>query len=195
MEINEDLKIRTTENTLLDINNSLEQTNFFFKLLNFETKEFDDATWLKVYYTNSKNGTVFWKNEAELLNTFQTYKWSILGMLDSFYNSDFGGYELLLEYPTLNEGKYIRWKQTSNMTRTTSSVTGYSLVKTNLQFLGNGWGGLSKSADSDSTIIDGSPSSVTRSWYYAIGQKENYDGGIPSNSAAVQEVYLWIRIK
>ena len=55
----------------------------------------------------------------------------------------------------------------------------------------NNWGGLSRSSDG-STFIDGSPTAAT--WYYAIGQKVAYQGGIPSSEAVVQEVYLWLRI-
>ena len=59
---------------------------------------------------------------------------------------------------------------------------------------GNNWGGLSlSSTKGTSTIIDGSPSSTD--WWYAIGQQTPYQGGIPGGTAAVQEVYLWIRIK
>lgn len=55
----------------------------------------------------------------------------------------------------------------------------------------NSWGGLSRSAEK-STFIDGSPTATT--WYYAIGQKAAYQGGIPSSETVVQEVYLWLRI-
>ena len=184
VKINEDLKLGTSGISLAD----LVVMKGFFDMFHFETKEFSGATWLKVYYTNSKNGTVLWKDVDELGFSLQTYKWSI-GMLPYFYNNTWK-YEFLLEYPSL--GKYNRWRQTSNPLLAKQSVTGYAAISVNMTQ--NNWGGLSlSSTKGTSTIIDGSPSAET--WYYAIGQQTVYNGGIPANDPAVQEVYLWIRIK
>jgi len=186
IKLNEDLQIGDSGTSFSE----LSSMNFFFKLFNFETKEFGGAKWLKVYYTNSNNGTVLWKDVDELGCTFQKYKWSILGMLPNFYNSSYGGYEFLLEYPSL--GKYNRWCQTSDPLLANQSVKGYSAI--NVSMTENNWGGLAlSSTKGTSTIIDGSPKD-TNTWYYAIGQQTAYQGGIPANSPAVQEVYLWIRI-
>lgn len=185
IKINEDLKLGSSGISLSD----LVVMKSFFDMFHFETKEFGDATWLKVYYTNSKNGTVLWKDVDELGFSLQAYKWSILGMLPYFYNNTWK-YEFLLEYPSLN--KYNRWRQTSNPLLASQSVSGYSPIS--IQMSENNWGGLSlSSTKGTSTIIDGSPGSTD--WYYAIGQQQVYNGGIPSNDSAVQEVYLWIRIK
>lgn len=54
MKINEDLKLGTSGISLAD----LVVMKGFFDMFHFETKTFGGATWLKVYYTNSKNGTV-----------------------------------------------------------------------------------------------------------------------------------------
>lgn len=185
IKLNGDLKIG-------DSNTSISEyltTKFFFDLFNFEIKDFGGAKWLKVYYTNSKNGTVVWKDIDELGCTFQKYKWSILGLLPNFYNSSWGGYELLYESP--QENKYNRWRQTSDPMLTTNSVTGYNGIT--IQMSGNGWGGMSISTQKGTdTIMDGSPGDTT--WWYAIGQQKNYNGGIPGGSVAVQEIYMWVRI-
>lgn len=185
IKINEDLKIGSSGISLSEFLTM----KGFFDMFYFETKTFGGATWLKVYYTNSKNGTVLWKDIDELGFSLQAYKWSILGMLPYFYNNTWK-YEFLLEYPSL--GKYNRWRQTSNPLLASQSVSGYSPIS--IQMSGNNWGGLSlSSTKGTSTIIDGSPGSTD--WYYAIGQQAVYQGGIPANDPSVQEVYLWIRIK
>lgn len=184
MKINEDLKIGSSGISLSEFLTM----KTFFDMFHFETKTFGGATWLKVYYTNSKNGTVLWKDIDELGFSLQAYKWSILGMLPYFYNNTWK-YEFLLEYPSL--GKYNRWRQTSNPLLADQSVSGYSAV--NVSMTQNNWGGLAlSSTKGTSTIIDGSPGATT--WYYAIGQQAAYQGGIPANDPSVQEVYLWIRI-
>lgn len=185
IKLNEDLQIGDSGTSFSE----LSSMSFFFKLFNFETKEFGGAKWLKIYYTNSKNGTVLWKDVDELGCTFQKYKWSILGMLPNFYNSSYGGYEFL--YESVQENKYNRWRQTSNPLLTSQDVSGYNPIS--IQMSGNNWGGLSLSSTrGTSTIIDGSPR--TTDWWYAIGQQAAYQGGIPGGSIAVQEIYLWIRI-
>jgi len=184
IKINEDLKIGSSGISLSEFLTM----KTFFDIFHFETKTFSGATWLKVYYTNSKNGTVLWKDVDELGCSFQAYKWSILGMLPYFYNNTWK-YEFLLEYPSL--GKYNRWRQTSNPLLTDQSVSGYSAV--DISMTQNNWGGLAlSSTKGTSTIIDGSPGNTT--WYYAIGQQAAYQGGIPANDSSVQEVYLWVRI-
>ena len=138
IKLNEDLQIGDSGTSFSE----LSSMSFFFKLFNFETKEFGGAKWLKIYYTNSKNGTVLWKDVDELGCTFQKYKWSILGMLPNFYNSSYGGYEFL--YESVQENKYNRWRQTSNPLLTSQDVSGYNPIS--IQMSGNNWGGLSLSS-------------------------------------------------
>lgn len=184
IKINEDLKIGSSGISLSEFLTM----KTFFDMFRFETKTFGGATWLKVYYTNSQNGTVLWKDIDELGFSLQAYKWSILGMLPYFYNNTWK-YEFLLEYPSL--GKYNRWRQTSNPLLADQSVTGYSAV--DISMTQNNWGGLAlSSTKGTSCIVDGSPGATT--WYYAIGQQAAYQGGIPANDPSVQEVYLWVRI-
>lgn len=171
-------------NKIIDIN------TLIASMFNFETKVFGGATWMKVYYTNSMNGSVLWNNVAELGQSFQSYKWSILGLLEKFRNASFGGFEFMLEYPSL--AKYNRWRQSSNPMLVANSVSGYSPIT--VQMTEASWGGLALNSDATSAFMDGVPSSPGTSWYYAIGQRAPFNGGIPSNNTAVQEVYLWLRI-
>ena len=185
IKINEDLKIGSSGISLSEFLTM----KTFFDMFHFETKTFGGATWLKVYYTNSKNGTVLWKDVDELGCSFQTYKWSILGMLPNFYNSSYGGYEFLLE--SVTEGKYNRWSQTSDPLLANNSVTGYKAI--DVKNTSNGWKGLALSTTKGtSTIIDGSPGDTT--WWYAIGQQTPYQGGLPGFSTVTQEMRLWVRI-
>ena len=184
MEINNELKIG---NSTISFGDVLFTLDILKRMFNFETKEFGGATWLKIYYHNSRNGTMLW-TMPELQTCFSGYKWSILGILDTAYNSAFGGYEFLLESKT--ENLYNRWKQTSNPLRTNDSVSGYQPVT--IQSSGNYWKGLALSSTT-STLIDGSPGNTT--WWYAIGPTTAYQGGMPGFSAVTQEMYLWLRIK
>jgi len=170
------------DNRILSINTLM--ANMF----NFETKTFGGATWMKVYYTNSMNGTVLWTDLAELGQSFQSYKWSILGLIEKFRNTSFGGFEFMMEIP--GEGnKYNRWRQSSNpLLAAAETVTGYSAIT--IQMNSNGWyGGIAKSSSAEA-LLDGS----NAGWWYCIGQKVNYSGGIPGATIPVQEIYLWLRI-
>lgn len=184
MELNKDLKIENSTKTLSDLLVPLD----YFNYLGFETKEFGGAKWFKIYYHDSRNGSVLW-NEQQLFHTLETYRWSLMGMIPSFYNTTYGGYEFLLEYPEIN--KHNRWSQTSDPMRTSQSVSGYKAI--DVQMTSNSWGGLSiSSTKGTSTILDGSPSSTE--WWYAIGPQTNYNGGVPGENTTVQKTYLWIRI-
>ena len=109
-------------------------------------------------------------------------------MLPYFYNNTWK-YEFL--YESVQEGKYNRWRQTSNPLLVSESVSGYSPIS--IQMSENGWGGLSLSSTiGTSTIIDGSPGS--EDFWYAIGQQIGWNCGIPASNTPVQEVYLWVRI-
>ena len=73
IKINEDLKVGSSGISLSEFLTM----KTFFDMFHFETKEFGGATWLKVYYTHSQNGTVVWKDIDELGFSLQAYKWSI----------------------------------------------------------------------------------------------------------------------
>ena len=156
---------------------------------NFVTKEAYNAKWARIFYHNNKSGTVlFGSNKNEFLSCHTTDKISDLWALERFRDKD-GKFELLLEYG--DETGYNRWKQTSDFTKTTA-ITGYEAVS--CSWTGNAWGGLALSQDSGSTWVDGSPNSGGSSWWYAIGCKGAFEGGIPGGTKAVTgTVSLWVR--
>lgn len=71
------------------------------------------ATWARIYYLNSKDGTVIWnKNDInKILKIKETDRESYFYLLDKFYNSD-GDIEFLMQADYTNN--YNRWKQRSN---------------------------------------------------------------------------------
>lgn len=157
--------------------------------VNLVTKDAYNAKWARIFYHNNKSGTVlFGSNKNEFLSCHTTDKISDLWALERFRDKD-GKFELLLEYG--DETGYNRWKQTSDFTKTTA-ITGYEAVS--CSWTGNSWGGLALSQDSGSTWVDGSPNSGTNSWWYAIGCKGAFEGGIPGGTKAVTgTVSLWVR--
>ena len=155
---------------------------------NLVTKEAYSAKWTRIFYHNNKSGTVlFGSDKNEFLSCHTTDKISDLWALERFRDKD-GKFELLLEYG--DETGYNRWKQTSDFTKTTA-ITGYEAVA--CSWTGNAWGGLALSQDS-ATWVDGSPNSGSSSWWYAIGSKSVYQGGIPGGTKAVTgTASLWVR--
>lgn len=159
--------------------------------LGFKTKTAYDATWARIFYHNNKSGAVVFSNDKEeFLNCHTADKESNLWALDKFKNKD-GKIELLLEYDGITG--YNRWKQSSNFTKETA-ISGYEAVA--ISWTSSGWNGLALSQDSGSTWVDGSPNSGTSSWWYAIGCKTNYNGGIPgpNTTIATSGLSLWARI-
>ena len=158
--------------------------------LGFKTKTAYDATWARIFYHNIKSGAVVFSNDKEeFLNCYTADKQSNLWALDKFKNKD-GKIELLLEYDGITG--YNRWKQSSNFTKETA-ISGYEAVA--VSWTGSGWNGLALSQDSG-TWVDGSPNSGASSWWYAIGCKTNYQGGIPgpNTTIATGGLSLWARI-
>ena len=157
---------------------------------NMVTKSAYSANWTRIFYHNNKAGTViFGSDKKELYRCNTADKKSDLWALERFRDKD-GNFELLLEYEGIDG--YNRWKQTSNFVETTA-ITGYTAVA--CSWTSNGWGGLALSQDGGSTWIDGSPNSGASSWWYAIGCKTGYNGGIPgpNGTIATAGVSIWVR--
>lgn len=157
---------------------------------NMVTKSAYSANWTRIFYHNNKAGTVvFGSDKKELYRCNTTDKKSDLWALERFRDKD-GNFELLLEYEGIDG--YNRWKQTSNFVETTA-ITGYTAVA--CSWTSSGWGGLALSQDGGSTWIDGSPNSGASSWWYAIGCKTGYNGGIPgpNGTIATAGVSIWVR--
>lgn len=152
-----------------------------------KTKTELDANWVRLFYHNSKAGTVLFstdKNEFLRCNTGD--KISDLWALEQFRGKD-GKFELLLQYQ--NSTGYNRWKQSSNFTKETT-ISGYEAVA--VSWTSQNWGGLALSSTPNNTWVDGSPGAGT--WYYAIGPVVAYQGGMPNPSAVETGwVEIWVR--
>lgn len=143
------------------------------------------ATWVRLFYHNNRNGTVlFSNNKQEFLKCRTQDKISDLWAMEMFRNKE-GKFEFLLQYQS-GGSSYNRWKQSSNFTRDT--ISGYEEVQ--ISWKDNYWNGLAPSTSS--TWVDGSPNDGT--WFYAIGSKSSYVGGIPKWAGSETGwVEIWVR--
>lgn len=162
----------------------------------------DKSVWAKIFEHNNKAGTVLFTTIDEVLNVQVANKYSRLYLINSFKATD-GKLELMLEYPDDLAGKYNRWKQTkapqeefiAETSTGDGKVTGYEAV--HIDWTANFWGGIARQSSAvdtyNSTYLDGSVGHGN--WYYAIGAKSVYSGGIPGPSTAVlNRAQLWVRI-
>lgn len=177
-------------------------------------KSFGGARWARIYYHNSKQGSVVFSSLSECKNVQAADKYSRLGILDSGSTYKINGkYEFMLEYPIDAPGKYNRWKQTNApqndyITPTsagTGTATGYEAV--HIDWSNNYWGGLARQNESTSVITSTwlSGSVGHSNWFYAIGPNTTYQRGVPSGAdvgafgstsenSTADVVELWIRI-
>lgn len=161
----------------------------------------DGSVWTRIFYQNSKSGTVLFTSYSECMNTQTEDKYSRLYLLDEFKSGD-GKFEFMLCYPD-DTTHYNRWKQTNNPCNEyydTSDgalfVEGYEEIE--VAWTGNYWGGLARQ-NSESTAI--SPCFLSGSvghedWFYAIASSSVQQNGIPSydNSSTQGSCELWVRI-
>ena len=116
--------------------------------------------------------------------------YSILDQIDTYKNTD-GKYRLryLDTGDSSTAGRFNDWRQTSNFTTTSDSVSGYEAVS--VYDTGASWGGLSKSTSTGSARFDGSPGNGN--WWFAVATITSaWDGGrIPAlNTTSQMEVYI-----
>ena len=113
--------------------------------------------------------------------------YSILDQIDTYKNTD-GKYRLRYVNPEIDA--FNDWRQTSNFTTTSESVSGYEAVS--IYFSGYSWGGLAISSLSGShTRFDGSVGHGY--WFFSVGTIVNWGGGFPglgSSAHNVVEVYI-----
>ena len=163
-----------------------------------ETKYENSAAWARIFHHNAHWGNVLYSNansfaEAKSSNTVDKY--SVLGNIANYKNSS--NWEFLLQYPDVDSTKYNRWTQTDNPTTTTiangdGSATAGGYTAKHIDWTGNYWGGLTLSTAGDA-FINGSVGHSN--WYYAIGAKTAWKGGIPGPANdPTSTVNLWARI-
>lgn len=151
----------------------------------YSVKELDGATWLRIFHHNSNNGTTLWDAKSQVLKTggySMPYKISGLVYLEQFKGIN-NKYELLLEYPDIDDTKYNRWLQTSDFTKE-NTVKGFSNLKTSFTSSENEFEGLK--LDGINSIISG------KNEYYTIGALR--DNVLGANNVITGTVDLWVKI-
>ncbi|SVA38028.1 uncharacterized protein METZ01_LOCUS90882, partial [marine metagenome] len=101
--------------------------------------------------------------------------YSILDQIDTYKNTD-GKYRLryLDTGDSSTAGRFNDWRQTSNFTTTSNSVSGYEAVS--VYDTGSSWGGLCVNGYNSYSRFDGSPGSTN--WWFAIATiYSTWDGG------------------
>lgn len=154
----------------------------------------DDVTgggWTLVFNHNTAGG--YWTGDAQASEfnvaspSLGTNKYSILSRLDDIKSA--APYEFKIFYPTKSLTNH--WSQTfdprSGPWTTPGPVAGY--VPISITMTQNNWGGLERSGGN--TYLDGTVNSGN--WFYSIGSVNAWNGGIPSNNTAVNQVQLFIR--
>lgn len=147
-------------------------------------KETNGAKWLRLYHYNSKNGA--WSAKAQVLTNGgydEIHKKSILYNLEKFKLDN--KYELLLEYPDSYGNSAIRWKQTSDFTKS-DSIEGFQLVTND--FNTSNFKGLQLSGTNSSLIT------TTDKKHYEIGSFGTNGIYGPNDNLITNSVDLWIKI-
>ena len=160
----------------------------------------DGGRWARIFYHNNHSGTVLFSNdndwaeakETNINNPTTSDKYSILSKLEYFRQNTNCYFEFKLKYPSLAPNEQNIWKQKSNPTF--EAVKNYKPI--NISWTSQGWRGLERSSlfgNTDGTFIDGTVNHPN--WFYAIGAKNSWQGGIPAWDVPVMDdVELWIRI-
>ncbi|MDO5981723.1 fibrinogen-like YCDxxxxGGGW domain-containing protein [Flavivirga spongiicola] len=150
----------------------------------------DGGGWTLVFNHNTAGG--YWANNTEAnehnVGTpgLTTNKYSILSKLDEIKSA--APYEFRLHYPSL--GLTNHWSQTFDPRSGTAGVfpvPGYTPIS--IDMTNRSWGGIESSVHS--TYLNGSVNSGM--WFYSLGSRIAWLGGIPSETTATDRVQLFIR--
>jgi len=118
--------------------------------------------------------------------------YSILNTLGDSYKGSDGKFQFKIVWPQRSGTNYNIWKQTTNPVTSTASVSGYEAV--NVHFTSNRWGGIENGqrhgGSAPYAALDGSVNHGN--WYYAIGSKQEWGGGIPGASSAENVVEFYV---
>ena len=150
----------------------------------FPVKKIDDATFVRIFYHNSKNGEIYWSSRSQLLDdVYDTpYKKSALKNIKLFKTNN--KYEFILEYPDRDLSKYNRWIQENDITdNTILEVSGYKSI--NIDY--NSFRGL-KYNTGNYTVISGEDNK------YAIGYLKNELVPAEEDNLIGGRINLWVRI-
>lgn len=169
-----------------------------YKVGKYEYRTFANSLWIKVFFHDMSTLDGF-ANDSEPMLCDNANKYSIFSELNSKIRKKNGKFEFILEYPELSRINW--WQQERNpideVEEGQKFVTGYKAI-----YIGapcNGWGGLAKSVDADSsyTFINGVPS-IQGIWMFALGMYKGVTWGsnnkLPSNNDQTNIVYLWAKV-
>ena len=164
-----------------------------YQLINsYRIKEFNDSTFVRVFWHNSNIGNFFKGKEILFVN--KRGRFSVIGFINEVFKED-ENYEFLLEYCQVS--KFFHWQQKTNILEKVDDV---KMTPKNIS--GGTFFGLSASSLESLTSIDGTPGN-NQNWFYSIGQKSSFSGALAGaywykNGAlkydTVSEVELWMRI-
>jgi hypothetical protein len=146
----------------------------------------DGGGWTRVFFHDVSDGYFASNDDAHARNQDDPLakRYSILNRLSLFQSSD-ETYKLRINWPNDLEGRNI-WRQSSHPT--TAPIQGYEAIE--VEFTTQYWGGLELST-SGSTYVDGSVQHGN--WFYSVGSKAVWNGGIPAHGPAAQRVALWVK--
>ena len=164
-------------------------------ILGYKTNNFYELKWVRIFHHDSHYGHFKTLGNA-LFSPKNKQKFSVIGSLnkDLMINDV---YEFVLEYP--NEEYLLHWNQTKNPIETTKDI-GYKPIHVDSKF--SSFQGLSRSADKNRTLLDGTTSESINSWWFSVGMiVDDFNQKIPLYHVSSSEYYftqlvnLWIRIE
>lgn len=154
--------------------------------------ELEGGGWTLILSHDTTTGMFTNKTEAELYNTSDpesTDRYSILSLMDSLRSV--ASFEFYTHWPTPGgcSPNFHHWTQLSNPMTSSETVSGYSFIGGNTNSV-NGNPGLCLSSSS-SALLDGNCGHGN--WWYALGQVNIYQGGIPACGSIETQVKLYVR--
>ena len=164
-------------------------------ILGYQTNNFYGLKWVRIFHHDSHYGYFKTLGDA-LFSPKNKQKFSVLGSLNKDFKIN-DVYEFVLEYP--NEACLLHWNQTKNPIETTTNI-GYKPIHVDSKL--SSFQGLSRSADKSQTLLDGTPSEYTDSWWFSVGTiKDQFKPNIPVYRINASEyttshlVNLWVRVE
>lgn len=150
-----------------------------------------DNGWVKVFRHNISGG--LWTTWEEVMsNDYNNPNSDKFSIMDKIKNMKING-EWIFKMIFPDAGIENIWAQTHNPFETYSTgtpVPGYRPIS--IGSSSNSFGGLAKSIGT-SAFMDCNPNSAN--WWYPIGAKSIYNGGIPVVTSGQSEIQLWVKIR
>ena len=117
---------------------------------------------------------------------------SILSTLNDDYKNEKGKFQFILKWPKRTGSNSNTWMQSTNPVSYTGAVQGYEAIE--VKFTANRWGGLESGlkhgGKNPIALLDGTVNHGN--WFYAIGSRGAWSGGIPGSQSPEKAVELWV---